>query len=582
MRTFLLAVGLLLACGSVAAQQMWVTGYYPYWAIDAMPPQQMNWNGLTHVIHFFARPEQVPPYFGPAFNANDAGQLIWGTDQGHAVGERSNPDTLIKYAHMHGVKVVLSLGGIYGGQDAIVDFISRDQARTSLWIKTAGEFCRKYGYDGMELDWERPVNLLQVGRIISTMRVELDSWPVRGTLVVAAPGWGGNADMYAEAIGEIDQYNIMGYDLQRPSNICCNDVGPAGVTGFNAALHRADPTLYPIVSAISDNYDGIAADAYTLDSTLVVGADRLRFGPRYCIETLGWDPRKVGMGVPFYGYVYPDVTAPNQYVANSYQGYMQYRRAADALAKGGTYTFDLATQTPWIGGVANDTIFEPYRFTLYPGRKFYMTYDDTNSIKAKVSWAKGLRLGGMMIYALDEGWVPEAPAGSRDPLLRSLVSALANAGDTGVPAAERWNLVSIPYGGGPSTPDSLFPGNPTHMMYGYNADSVIYRRLPPEQPRAATGYWIIDAAGTPGAFPGSRIDSLTINVTRAGWVMVAAVTDSLPASNLRSEPDGAIVAGTLYAWDAATQRYTASPEVIAPGKAYWVLVNQACVLRLGK
>ncbi len=429
----ILLLCLLLGAGGTGkgqAQSMWVTGYYPYWAMDNMPPRQVNWNGLTHVVHFFARPEVNPPFFGPAFDSTDAGELIWGTDQGHSVGDQSNPDSLIKYAHLNGVKVVLSLGGIYGEQASAVDYISQDSARTTLWIQTAGIFCKAYSYDGLELDWERPYPGAQVNRIIRAMRTELDSWQSsvgkRGILVVAVPGWDYNADAYAASIAMIDQYNILGYDLQRPNNLCCGNGGPADVTGFNAALHRADPTQYPVVSAIADNYDGIAADASEDAGNLLLGYDRLRFGPKYPIQTLNWPAGKIGMGVPFYGWMFTGNTMPNQPVAQQSTSYMSYRRAADAVTKGGTYHFDNSTQTPWVGGTATSTISEPYRFDLYPGTEFYMTYEDTNSIKSKVAWARQLGLGGMMIYALDEGWNSDALGDDRDPLLRALVRSVAN------------------------------------------------------------------------------------------------------------------------------------------------------------
>jgi GH18 family chitinase len=454
----LLTLTILSGGGEPAhTQSMWVTGYYPYWAMDAMPPWQINWNGLTHVVHFFARPEQTPPFFGPAFNPTDAGELIWGTDQGHAVGDQSNPDTLIKYAHLNGVKVILSLGGIYGGQDATVNYISQDQARTTLWIQTAGAFCKAHGYDGMELDWERPLNATQVNRIITTMRAELDSWQAaiskRGILVVAVPGWDSDANAYSSSITMIDQYNILGYDLQRPNNLCCGNGGPADVTGFNAALHRADPAQYPIVSAISDNYDGIAADAFEDGGNLLLSSDRLRFGPQYCIQTLNWPAGKIGMGVPFYGWMFAGNSLPNQQVAQQTTSYMQYQRAADALAKGGTYHFDVSTQTPWIGGTATSTISEPYRFVIGTGLKFYMTYEDTNSIKSKVAWARQLGLGGMMMYALDEGWNPAESGDNRDPLLRALAKAVNNLNPppplpVGTLTA---SSISLPAGGGIDT-----------------------------------------------------------------------------------------------------------------------------------
>jgi hypothetical protein len=66
--------------------------------------------------------------------------------------------------------------------------------------------------------------------------------------------------------------------------------------------------------------------------------------------------------------------------------------------------------------------FGEWDWTAQPGQPFYVTYDDAESLAAKVAWAQQLGLGGIMIYNLESGWLPTATP--PDPLLRAVVDAM--------------------------------------------------------------------------------------------------------------------------------------------------------------
>ena len=108
-----------------------LVGYYADWRRSLLPPEQVAWGQLTHVVHAFV-------------TAGTGGGL-------------SSPDTfaypaLVAAAHAHGVKVLVSIGG------ADVDLtpaVGTVRARAAT-VKALVKLCSDYGYDGVDVDWEFP------------------------------------------------------------------------------------------------------------------------------------------------------------------------------------------------------------------------------------------------------------------------------------------------------------------------------------------------------------------------------------------------------------------------------------------
>ena len=99
----------------------------------AYPPSAIDYKCLTHIAHAF-------------INAGKDGSISW--------DPRFSCPELIKTAHANGVKVVVSLGG-WGNDSAFTPITSNIQARKKF-IKSIVNFCKKYGYDGLDIDWEYP------------------------------------------------------------------------------------------------------------------------------------------------------------------------------------------------------------------------------------------------------------------------------------------------------------------------------------------------------------------------------------------------------------------------------------------
>src|SRR5438034_4856381 len=69
-------------------------------------------------------------------------------------------------------------------------------------------------------------------------------------------------------------------------------------------------------------------------------------------------------------------------------------------------------------------ILRPPRSTLFPYTTLFRSYsfENATSIAAKVQYARDQSAGGVGVWELWEGWLPNAPAGQQDPLLKALKS----------------------------------------------------------------------------------------------------------------------------------------------------------------
>lgn len=114
-----------------------IVGYYPSWEPDKV--KYIQYDHLTHINYAFAIPQ------------ND-GSLL----------PLENPDAakkLIKAAHKKGVKVLIAIGGwSYKEIPLEPNFVAATNSPEKI-EKFAGEIMAmvdKYGFDGVDMDWEHP------------------------------------------------------------------------------------------------------------------------------------------------------------------------------------------------------------------------------------------------------------------------------------------------------------------------------------------------------------------------------------------------------------------------------------------
>jgi chitinase len=375
-RTWLaLFLGFLFLTGQVRAG-LWVTGYYPGYEQAGLPPSAIDFSVVTHVIQFSVLP-----------NSNGTVSRANGLTAAYSV-------SLVSRAHSLARKALLCVGG--AGSEAAFQAASAAPTR-STFISNLTNFLAAYDYDGVDLDWE-PLpasDFALFTNLVLELRTALNGFATPKLLTVAAgafPNYGDPPDseaaMYAALQGQLDQINLMTYDLSGP--------WPGWVTWFNSPL-----------------YDG----GYRFPSTgrLVPSAD----GAVSRFLANGVAAAKLGLGLPFYGYVWSGgsgtttggAALPRQSWSSAPStSAMAYARIMAAYYQSNLYHWDPDAQAAYLtvdqDGAANDK---------------FISYDDHHACQAKVSYARNHFLGGLMIWELGQD-------DAADPLTAELKRDLATPG----------------------------------------------------------------------------------------------------------------------------------------------------------
>jgi len=271
--------------------------------------------------------------------------------------------------------LLLSVGGAPPSR-----FFSRIASTTALRRKFAEscvELALKNGFDGLDIDWEYPVNDGIPGNairskdrrnfvlLLKTTRSVLNRRMGRkhGLLTAATTAyWNHLPDLaLSEITRYLDWFNVMAYDL--------SDMNPQSASHASSLFAwRKTPNQKPEAQALA-NAD--AAVAWYLSH--------------------GVPAKKIVLGVPFYGTVWTGVSKIDHGLFQSYTGRMgqddgvPFRTIHDEL---GSYTrfWDEKAQAAWLYG-PNGTM---------------ISYEDQQALTAKVRYVRRNGLGGIMFWEISE------------------------------------------------------------------------------------------------------------------------------------------------------------------------------------
>lgn len=365
----LLVLGMLASASLLDAQSAMpnhlskrVVGDYGYWSKYQTPAygaEQIPYQKLSHINHA-----------GVGFDAS---------------GNLTVPDgflepTLNHRAHAAGVKVMLLLGGDFGGLEA--------SGAVQTLVDNIAAFEKQHGYDGVDIDWEYPSSNVDRRFLVELMAKLRESNPQYVLSIDAAP-WGGRGYDLKHLQLSLDYVNIMMYDCAGPWTAYGQLNSPIFWDWKDPAPWECQPG-----GSVHD-----AANIFLLEMPA----------------------KQLNMGTPFYGYRYGNInqefgSCPNS--ATTADGY------CDWAAQPGNYGTEfkpLINQRGW------RTYYDPVAMVPYMlranGGNGYITYDDAFSTYFRVfyaDWDRGL--GGTFMWSLDADY---------DGTTQDLLDAMYNASVAG-------------------------------------------------------------------------------------------------------------------------------------------------------
>jgi chitinase len=340
----------------------WSMGYYASWAPEQYPISEIEWSGLTHIAMAFYLPN------------NDGSMTLAG-------GNAKLATDLIAAAHANGVKAVASIGGSNtqsGFQGATASGSVATFAANLVSLLTT------MGYDGIDIDWEpmdktdEPAVIDIANRIRKAKPDALLTIPIGEINVNIPPDISG----FAAIAAVYDQLNIMSY-------------GQAGAWQGWKSWHSS--ALYHTDSATPES----------IDSTVQL----------YLAANV--PAAKLGIGIGFYGLCYSSpVTGPDQALNGSTvvasDGDISYANIMANYYSASARQWDSLARVPYL------SFSSPHA----PDGCTYISYDDEQSIAEKGAYVKAKGLGGVIQWELNEGYLPSAAAGQRNPLLKAIAASV--------------------------------------------------------------------------------------------------------------------------------------------------------------
>lgn len=347
------AVKVTTACNASAPAKV-AAGYYASWmAYSGYTPLEIPVEKLTAINYAFA---QI---------GND-NKIAFGDSYIDPINFTKLKQLKIKNPQL---KTLISVGGEeFSSSFSNMAFTAANRA---VFAHSVADFIKKYGFDGVDIDWEYPVNVggtLNVKEqdkqyfvlLLQTLRSALD---VQGEkdghnylLTIA----GGIAIVYINNINLaavakcVNCAYVMTYDVHGPWDPYAD---------FNSPLY--DPT------EVSPQYK------WSMDAAVKAWVAK------------GFPASKIVAGVPFYGYIYGGITdgrnglygkytshasAPYDTIVSQYLKDPKFKRYWHSYAK-----------VPW----------------LFNGSQF-VTYDNAQSLAAKAGYAHDRNLAGVFVWELSE------------------------------------------------------------------------------------------------------------------------------------------------------------------------------------
>jgi chitinase len=355
-----------------------IIGYYTSWSIYARGYMvtDIPADKLTHLNYAFA-------------NISKEGEVILGDewadvqfpypdDEGGGESDfqgNFRQFQLLKEAHPN-LQTLISIGG-WTWSGRFSDVALTEESRQKF-AQSAVDFMVRYGFDGVDLDWEyptggglstntsRPEDKENFILLLAEVRAQLDAQGEKDgrhyllTIATGAGRFSYEGLEWARIHPLLDWINVMAYDMSG---------GWSEQSGFNAPLY--DSSESPV-------------ETTSVDTAL---QDYLAFGI---------PPEKLSLGVAFYARAFNKVEVENNGLHQPFKG------LPSGTWEAGVFDYqDLAEN--FIGHAGYERFWHEQAQVpwLYNAEKGMMiTYDDPESLALKAAYVREHGLGGVMIWEL--------------------------------------------------------------------------------------------------------------------------------------------------------------------------------------
>ncbi|KAJ3316454.1 hypothetical protein HDV06_003670 [Boothiomyces sp. JEL0866] len=283
-----------------------------------------------------------------------------------------------------GLQIGISIGGDLQSVKPMSDACSSDSSRAAF-ANSAVQFARKYGFDGIDVDWEYPARtdrggaLTDVGNFPPCMKAIRDainadtSSSTKLWFSVALPGgsyWGQNYNV-GETVKYVDWFNIMAYNIHGTWE---------PVAQCSAPLH--------------DPYKGKGQQNNSIENAI-----------NFFVGQSGNLPSKFNLGISFWGIGFvvngnpstyqlgvtdtytSDAKASQAGVCSRQPGYMAYFETLNLLKNPTTFPVTL------------DPLGQCQYFVYNTSQ--LIAYEDPSTLATKIKFAYSKGLGGISVWGMD-------------------------------------------------------------------------------------------------------------------------------------------------------------------------------------
>ncbi|KAM7354055.1 chitinase 10 [Cochliomyia hominivorax] len=365
-------------------EQYKVVCYFTNWAWyrrgeGKYVPEDIDENLCTHIVYGFA-----------VLNSNS---LTIKTHDSWADIDNRFYERVVAYKNK-GIRVTVAIGGWNDSLGSKYARLVLDPQARRRFIESVLAFCEKYGFEGLDLDWEYPVcwqvdcskgSSAEKAGFAALVRELSEVFKPKGLLLSAAVSPSKKVIDAGYDVPTLSRYfdwiAVMTYDFHGHWDKQTGHVAP----------------LYYVEGDENPYFNG-------------------NFSIHYWIEK-GTPPEKLVMGMPLYGQSFSLADANSRSLndktigpgrAGTYTragGFLAYYEICEQISSGG-----------WTVIRDPQGRIGPY---AYSGNQ-WVSYDDVNDIRRKSQFVRKMRLGGGMVWALDLDDFRGRCGCGKHPLLRTL------------------------------------------------------------------------------------------------------------------------------------------------------------------